>query len=61
MGISGNAVSKLCDQDTMPVHRHKQLRNLGVPAELLPEPMDLKPGPKPKGLHGEFMSAFRGA
>jgi len=61
MGVTGNAVSKLCDQDTMPVHRHEQLRHLGVPAELLPKPMDLKPGPKPRGIHGEFMAAFRGA
>lgn len=61
MGLTGNAVSKLLGQDTMPTHRHSQLLELGVPQELLPQPMDLKPGPKPRTVHDEFSAAFRGA
>lgn len=61
MDVTSNNVSKLCDQDTMPVHRHEQLLGMGVPAELLPEAMDLKPGPKPKTIHDEFRVAYRGA
>lgn len=48
MGISGNAVSWLCANETMPTHRHAQLVTLGVPVELLPAAFDHKPGPKPK-------------
>lgn len=48
IGTTGHGVSWLCDQSTMPTHRHAQLVALGVPAELLPEAMDIKPGPKPK-------------
>ncbi len=61
MDVTANNVSKQCDQDTMPVHRHEQLREMGVPEELLPVALDLKPGPKPRTLHGEFEAAFRGA
>jgi hypothetical protein len=60
MGVTGENVSKLCAQDTMPVHRHEQLCALGVPAHLLPTPLNLKPGPKPRTVHEEFQAAFRG-
>ncbi|MBU1229575.1 MAG: helix-turn-helix transcriptional regulator [Proteobacteria bacterium] len=60
MDVTSNNVSKLCDQDTMPVHRHAQLLGMGVPMELLPEALDLKPGPKPRTIHDEAMAAFRG-
>lgn len=60
LGISGKAVSSLCDNETMPTARHAQLVALGVPKELLPPPLDIKPGPKPKAPQGEFMAAFRG-
>lgn len=58
--VTANAVSKLCGQDTMPVTRHRQLVEQGVPVELLPAPMDIKPGPKPRSVHDEFQAAFRG-
>lgn len=60
IGLSGNAVSKLLGQETMPTHRHRQLLALGVPEELLPRPLDLKPGPKPRTVHDEFAAAYRG-
>lgn len=60
VGVSGHALSKLCGQETMPVRRHEQLMELGVPRELLPSPFDQKPGPKPRAHHNEFMAAFRG-
>ena len=50
IGVTGENVSKLCAQETMPIHRHAQLVEIGVPAELLPVPMYRKPGPKPKSL-----------
>lgn len=59
MGLTGNAVSKLLSQETMPTHRHRQLLDLGVPEELLPQPMDIKPGPKPRTVHEEFAAAYR--
>lgn len=60
VGVSGHALSKLVGQETMPVRRHEQLVCLGVPVELLPLPLDIKPGPKPKAPQSEFMAAFRG-
>jgi transcriptional regulator with XRE-family HTH domain len=63
MGITGVRVSNLCHGDRMPTHRHAQLIAIGVPRELLPEPLDVKPGPKPRhiaSLHEEFESAFKG-
>lgn len=50
MGISGQAVSELCDGDTIPTRRHAQLVELGVPSELLPFPQDINPGPKPRDM-----------
>lgn len=61
LGISANAVSKLCDNETMPTHRHRQLLELGVPEDLLPQAVDIKPGPKPRTMQEEFVIAFRGA
>jgi hypothetical protein len=58
MGISGVSVARLCDQDTMPTDRHRQLLELGMPPNLLPKPVDQKPGRKPRlGLHEEFQAA----
>lgn len=60
LGVTPNSVSKLCDQETMPTRRHAQLVDQGIPAELLPRAQDIKPGPKPRDLHEQFMQAFRG-
>lgn len=46
--ISGTGLAKICDQETMPTRRHAELIAMGVPAGLLPEPLDIKPGPKPR-------------
>jgi hypothetical protein len=51
LGITSNAVSKLCLQDTMPTRRHRALVSYGVPPDLLPLPVDLKTGPKSKKKH----------
>ncbi len=50
INVSGSAIAKLCDQETMPVHRHAELMALGIPAELLPAPLNIKPGPKPRAV-----------
>lgn len=60
LGVAPNSVSKLCDQETMPVRRHAQLLEQGLPAELLPRPEDIKPGPRPRDVHEQFLQAFRG-
>lgn len=60
LGVTPNSVSKLCDQETMPVRRHAQLLEQGLPAELLPRPLDIKPGPRPRDVHEQFLQAFRG-
>jgi transcriptional regulator with XRE-family HTH domain len=60
LGVTPNSVSKLCDQETMPVRRHAQLLEQGLPAELLPRPEDIKPGPRPRDVHEQFLQAFRG-
>lgn len=48
LDLTGNAISKLCSQATMPTRRHAELIALGVPDELLPQALDIKPGPKPR-------------
>jgi hypothetical protein len=46
---SDYAVRKFLKSEYMPTDHHAKLVKLGVPAELLPTPMDRKPGPKPGG------------
>lgn len=53
-GVTPYNVAKLLRQETMPVRRHEQLAAFGVPAELLPAPLDIKPGPKPRTDQGVF-------
>uniref|UniRef100_I2Q2M1 Uncharacterized protein n=1 Tax=Desulfovibrio sp. U5L TaxID=596152 RepID=I2Q2M1_9BACT len=48
--VTGNAVQKALRGARMPVSNHKALRDAypNLPAELLPTPVDVPPGPKPK-------------
>lgn len=46
LGIGQNTVSRWLAADTIPSWRHRQLVSLGIPAELLPAPLDIAPGPK---------------
>lgn len=48
LDMTGTAAAKLCRGETMPTRRHAELITLGIPAELLPKPEDIKPGPKPR-------------
>lgn len=41
-------VSRWMRAESIPVRRHEQLLKLGIPAELLPAPLDITPGPKKK-------------
>ena len=41
-----NTVSRWLRADTIPTWRHRQLLDYGIPAELLPAPVDIAPGPK---------------
>lgn len=57
MGLSLSGVVQLLSRPTMPTARHTQLTVLGFPVDLLPPPLDVPPGPKPKqpdfpGLRG---------
>lgn len=42
------SVSRWMKAETIPSKRHEQLVKLGIPAELLPPPLDIVPGPKRK-------------
>ncbi len=44
------SVSRLMRASSIPVRRHEQLLKLGIPAELLPPPLDITPGPKRKDI-----------
>lgn len=41
-----NTVSRWLRADSIPTWRHRQLLDYGIPAELLPAPVDIAPGPK---------------
>lgn len=40
------SVSRWMRAETIPVRRHEQLVQLGIPENLLPAPLDITPGPK---------------
>lgn len=44
--VSLSTASRLLNGESMPVKKHEKLLKLGFPAELLPMPLDKKPGPK---------------
>ncbi|MBG3875569.1 XRE family transcriptional regulator [Desulfovibrio oxamicus] len=48
VGINPAVLGRQCKQDTMPARNHRALVAQGVPAELLPIPLDQRPGPKPR-------------
>lgn len=49
-GVKTPAISRNLRNDTMPVEQHKALVAYGLPAEILPVPMDQKRGPKPRKM-----------
>lgn len=49
LGVKAPTLSKHLDNPTIPVAHHRILHEkFGIPVELLPEPRDLPPGPRPK-------------
>lgn len=42
------SVSRWLKAERIPEKRHEALVKLGIPSELLPEPLDITPGPKRK-------------
>lgn len=44
LGVSESGARRLCNSETIPVHRHDQLVQLGFPVDLLPAARD-----RPKG------------
>lgn len=46
LNIGKNTVSRWLRSETIPTWRHQQLLDFGIPAELLPAPVDIAPGPK---------------
>lgn len=48
VGVSTATLSRHLRNTRMPSEQHRALVDLGMPPELLPEPRDIKPGPKPK-------------
>lgn len=62
LGVVTSFAKTLLAGDTIPSKRHAQLVALGFPPDILPEPLDLPPGPRPKkpnfpGLTGEQPAA----
>lgn len=51
LGVSIGGARAFLARDTIPTGRHAQLVELGFPEDILPTPMDLPPGPKPKVPH----------
>lgn len=48
LGVSETRARELIFIETMPTLLHARATALGIPAELLPQALDKKPGPKPK-------------
>lgn len=53
LGLSGKGIKDLCSKDRVSTFRWRQLDELGVPANLLPEHGYTKPGPKAALNSGE--------
>lgn len=47
-GITCSGVLRLVQGARMPVARHRQMLALGIPEELLPAPLDVPCGPRPR-------------
>lgn len=56
-GVTGNAALKALKKARMPVDNHKLLRDAypHLPLALLPQPLDVPPGPKPRATPGTPM------
>lgn len=50
LGIHKAVLARSLKSPTMPVRHHEKLVQLGMPPELLPEPLDKKTGPAPKSI-----------
>ena len=48
LGITQSTLSIHLRNETMPTEHYKTLVAAGVPANVLPAPLDIPPGPKPK-------------
>ncbi len=55
LDIAIRTATDLCQRETASPHRVEQMKELGIPEELLPLPMHPKPGPKsfPKSQESE--------
>ncbi len=54
LGVTPMTAGRLCKAEHAPCARVRQLMRMGIPAELLPRPLDLRPGPRKRGAfaHG---------
>lgn len=60
VGVVPATLSRTLRNATMPVAQHEKLVRLGMPAEILPAPLDKKTGPAPRQLpvtHAPALSA----
>ena len=48
MKVGETTVARWMKAASIPEKRHEKLVKLGIPAELLPPPLDIAPGPKKK-------------
>ena len=61
LDVTTSGAKGLLARDTIPTGRHAQLVALGFPPDILPEPMDLPPGPRPKIPHFPGLVRAQGA
>ena len=48
MGITSSGVLRLVQGERMPTKRHSEMVGMGIPADLLPQPLDVPFGPPRK-------------
>lgn len=57
LGIHHSYVGKICSGERRPKEHIQRLIDLGIPADLLPQPGDGRPGPKPRTVSPASASA----
>lgn len=62
LGVHPSYIGKIFSGERRPRKHIERLVAAGVPRDLLPEPHDARPGPKPRpaSVHEEFEAAYKG-
>lgn len=57
LGLTRARITSMLNQETIPSQHHSTFLQLGFPADILPQPFDKKPGPRPKKPHFPGLAA----